>query len=59
MCWLDASVQPGGLAGIWLIWGDGGAELGELVSVSCHFPPSSKLVVPEFQRATEKAISGT
>lgn len=58
MCWFGESVQSGGLAGVCLVWRNGGAELGELVFVSCSFSPSSKLVVSGFQGAAKKTISG-
>lgn len=58
MCWLGESVQSSGLARVCLVWSDEGAELGALVSVSCSFSPSSKLVSSEFQGATEKTMSG-
>lgn len=51
-------MQAGGLAGVCLVWRDGGGELGELVFVSCSFSPSSKLVVSGFQRAAKKTIPG-
>lgn len=58
MCWLGESVQASGLARVCLVWRDGSAELWALVSVPCSFSPSTKLVVSEFQGATEKTMSG-